>query len=151
MRTGVPNYSWKCPKDCVAKIDTGVPIGELLDELRPDESGNVEYNASHFPPPLTESRVATAKVYMAQILQHFIACSWGGCYNSLYFNVIVPFLDSPDIVDYVLRSPVVQESAGTMVGKTGAKIYPELRHKLQSVKSENIHAYLAENFGTSHF
>lgn len=83
---------------------------------------------------------------MAQILHHFIICRRGGCYNSLYFNVIVPLLDSPEIVDYVLRTLVIHEGIGTAVGKTGARIFPELRRRLQRVKSERIHAYLAENF-----
>jgi hypothetical protein len=146
VREDVPNYFWRCPNKCVPNIDTGVSSGEPLDELQPDESGTVEFNASHFFPPLTRSRVATAKVFMAHILHHFIVCSWGGCYNSLYFNVLVPFLDSPDIVDYVLRGPIVREGISMETGKTGAKIYPELRARLQGVESSRIRDYLAENF-----
>lgn len=146
LRTGVPNYSWKCPKDCILIIDTGVSITETLDDLPPDESGTVEFSASHFFPPLTKSRIATAKVYMAQILYHFIECSWGGCYNSLYFNILVPYLDSPVIVDYVLRSSIVHDETDARIGKTGAKIYPELHGRLQGVKSARIHEYLYENF-----
>jgi len=114
--------------------------------LQEDESGSVEFNASHFAAPLTASRVSTAKVFMAQILCHFIECTWGGCYNSLYFNVLVPHLDCPEIVDHVLRSPAVREEMGVWVGKTGARLYPELRNRLQGVTSTRIHKYLANNF-----
>ena len=146
MRTGGPNYRWQCPKNCLPAIETGVPTSEPLDDLRPDESGTVEFNASHFFPPLTRKRIATAKVFMAQILYHFIECTRGGCYNSLYFNVFVPHLNCPEIVDYVLRSSVVYGGMGVSKGKTGAKLYPELRKRLQGVTSSRIHTYLAENF-----
>jgi hypothetical protein len=149
MRTGGPNYRWQCPKNCLPAIDTGVPTDEPIDQLQPDESGTVEFNASHFVPPLTGRRISTAKVFMAQILYHFIECTRGGCYNSLYFSVLVPHLDCPEIVDYVLRSSVVQGGIGVSVGKTGAKLYPELRARLQSVASSRIHKYLAVNFSSS--
>jgi hypothetical protein len=127
-------------------IDTGVPISQQLDDLRADESGTLEYNASHFFPPMTQSRIATAKVFMAQILYHFISCSWGGCYNSLYSSVLVLHLDAPEILDYVLRSPVVWDGPGVQKAKSGARLYPELRHRLQGVASPRIRAYLEEHF-----
>ena len=55
IRTGIPNCCWQCPKNCLPAIDTGVPTAELLDVLRPDESGTVEFNASHFFPPITQA------------------------------------------------------------------------------------------------
>lgn len=146
MQAGVPTYRWQCPKQCLPAIDTGVPIDEPLDDLKPDAPGTVEFNASHFFPPMTKSRVATAKVFMAQILYHFIECTWGACYNSLYSNVLVPHLDAPEILDYVLRGPAVHDTDGTRVGKSGARLYPELRHRLQGITSPRIRTYLAENF-----
>jgi hypothetical protein len=119
-----------------------------LDDLQRDESGTVEFNASHFFPPMTTSRIATAKVFMAQILYHFIECTWGGCYNALYSNVLVPHLDTPEIVDYVLNSPVVSDGPAVQKAKTGARLYPELRHRLQGVKSPLVRAYLAKHFPT---
>ena len=86
---------------------------------------------------------------MAQILYHFIECSWGGCYNSLYFNILVPYLDAPDILDYVLRSSVIQDGIGVQTGRNGAKIYSDLRGRLEGVKSPHIRNYLAENFPQS--
>ena len=148
MRTGAPNYQWRCPKHCLPPIDTEVPTSEHLDDLQPDASGTVEFNASHFFPPMTKTRIATAKVFMAQVLCHFIECTYGTCYNSLYFNVLVPHLDAPEIVDYVLRSSLVRDGPGVQVGKSGARLYPELRSRLQGVTSSRIRTYLAENFHT---
>ena len=51
---------------------------------------------------MTVSRISTAKVFMAQILYHFIECTWGGCYNALYTNVLIPHLDAPDMPVSVL-------------------------------------------------
>jgi hypothetical protein len=146
LRTGFPHYTWQCPQHCLPAVCTGVPITELLDDLERDGSGTVEFNASHFFPPMSQSRVATAKVFMAQILYHFVSCSRGGCYNSLYFNVLVPHLECPEILDYALRSSVVHDCVGLQLGKSGARLYPELRGRLEGVKSPRIHAYLADNF-----
>lgn len=147
IRSGIINYSWVCPNGCKPLIDTGVVLDESIDSLQPDESGSVEFNASHFFPPLTKSRIATAKVFMPQILMHFIECTWGGCYNALYLNILVPYLDSPQALDYVLRGPIIQKSPGSIIGKTGAQIYPELLSRLQRVESPIIKNYLFENFG----
>lgn len=146
MRTSVPRYLWQCPKQCLPPIDTEVPTSEQLDDLHPDASGTVEFNATHFFPPMTKNRIATAKVFMAQILYHFIQCTWGTCYNALYLNVLVPHLDAPEVLDYVLRGSVVHNTAGVQVGTSGARLYPELLSRLQGVKSPRIRAYLAENF-----
>jgi hypothetical protein len=97
MRTGTPNYRWQCPRQCQTAIDTGVPIGKPSDDLQRDTSDMVEFNASRFFPPTTKSRIATAKVFMPHILHHFIECTRGGCYNSLYFNVLVPRLDAQEV------------------------------------------------------
>lgn len=98
---------------------------------------------------MTPSRIATAKVFMAQILYHFIECGRGGCYNSLYSNVLVPHLDAPEVVDYVLRSPIVRNSPEVQNAKSGAKLYPELGHRLRGVASSRIQAYLNEHFPIS--
>jgi hypothetical protein len=95
---------------------------------------------------MTQSRIATAKVFMGQILYHFIGCTWGGCYNSLYSNVLIPHLDAPEIIDYVLRSPLVKDGPGVQKAKSGARLYPELRYRLNGVVSPRVRAYLEEHF-----
>jgi hypothetical protein len=146
LRKGAPNYLWHCPEECLPVIDTGVPASEELDNLRRDEAGTMEHNGSHFFPPMTPSRIATAKVFMGHILCHFIQCGWATCYNALYFNVLVPHLDAPEVLDYVLQGGLVHDGPGVEVGKSGAKLYPELRSRLQRVASVRIRQYLADNF-----
>lgn len=83
---------------------------------------------------------------MAQILIHFISCQRGACYNALYFNVIVPHLDSAEVLDNVLKGTVVRGKSGILAGKSGARIFPELLGRLEKVESQVIGAYLQENF-----
>src|SRR5437762_8936873 len=130
LRDGLTNYSWQCASRCLPPVDTGVPTREVFDPIEGAESGNVEFNASLFWPPLLPNRVRTAKVFMPHILHHFIECTWGGCYNALCSNVIVPHLDSVHVLDYVLRSSAIHPTAETVTGKTGAVIYTELRWRL---------------------
>ena len=146
IREGLPNYSWQCPNRCLPRVDTGVPSSESLDPVPGAESGNVEFNASLFWPSLSPDRVRTAKVFMPHILHHFIECTWGACYNALYSNVIVPHLDSADVLDYVLRSSAIHSGTDVETGTTGARIYAELRRRLNGVQSAKIRQYLSENF-----
>jgi len=141
---GRSHYKWECPKRCLPALDTGVPIGQKLDDLRPDESGTVEFNASHFFPPMNQSRIATAKVFMAQILYHFIGCTWGGCYNSLYSNVLVPHLDAPEVVDYVLRSPQVWTAPKSRKQNPAQDFIPTAL-SLARVASPRVRAYLEKH------
>lgn len=149
LRTNTPRYAWECPRHCLPAIDTGVNASEPFDEFEGAEQGNVEFNATLFWPPLSQPRVLTAKVFMPQILYHFIECRRFSCYNSILTNVLVPHLDCVDVVDYVLRSPVVHTAVDVPVGKTGARIYTELWHRLNQVESTKIRQYLAENFRVS--
>ena len=146
LRQGLPNYSWQCPNRCLPPVDTGVPASEPFDAVEGAEAGNVEFNASLFWPPLSPNRVRTAKVFMPHILHHFIECTRGGCYNALYSNVIVPHLDSTDVVDHVLHSSAIHPTSDAATGKTGARIYAELHRRLNGVQSEKIRRYLSENF-----
>ena len=149
IREGLPNYSWQCPNHCLPPVDTGVPSSESFDPVAGAESGNVEFNASLFWPSLSPDRVRTAKVFMPHILHHVIECTWGGCYNALYWNVIVPHLDSTDVLDYVLSSSAIHAATDVETGATGARIYAELRRRLNGVQSEKICQYLSENFGAN--
>jgi hypothetical protein len=146
LRMEVSCYAWKCPNGCLSPIDTGVPVSQVLYEIEGAEFGNVEFNASLFRPPLPPEHVTTAKVFMIHVLDHFIDCTRGACYNSLYFDVLVPHLDSVDVVDYVLKSPVIRTRPDVVEGKTGARIYGELRQRLNGVQSEKIRKYISENF-----
>lgn len=146
LRTNIPHYAWECPHHCLPAIDTGANTSESFDAFDGAEQGNVEFNATLFWPPLTQQRLLTAKVFMPHILYHFIECGRFPCYNSILTNVLVPHLDSVDVLDYVLKSPIVHPAGDVMAGKTGARIYAELRHRLNQVKSTKIRQYLADTF-----
>ena len=90
--------------------------------------------------------VLTAKVFMPHILYHFIECGRFSCYNSILTNVLVPHLDSVAVLDYILKGAIVKPTQDVAVGKTGARIYTELWHRLNHVESAKIRKYLAENF-----
>src|SRR3989442_712860 len=84
LREGQPHYAWQCPSQCLPPLHTGVSISE---NIAPFESaamrdGQVEF--SIFTRPLSPELVPGAKTYMPEILHHFIECTRGACYNSIY-------------------------------------------------------------------
>ena len=145
-RETTPHYLWECPHHCLPAIDTGVYAIEKFEEFDGAEHGNVEFNATLFRPPLTHTRLQTAKIFMPQILLHFIECGRFYCHNSILTTVLVPHLDNVDALDYVLKSEVVRLTGGVEIGKTGAKIYSELLNRLNQVSSSKVRQYLTENF-----
>ena len=143
---GITNYSWKCEVNCLETVDTGVPITEDIQpfKLVAVENGQLKIPEAARPSP--PDRIPGLKVYMPQILHHFIECTWAGCYNSIYLNSIVPHLDSPSVVDYILRSPAIHGASASIAGRTGARIYGELLVRLGGVESERVQSYLRETF-----
>ena len=105
------NYSWQCEAGCNERIDTGIPTSSSITSFQRYAIHNGGLDISRVIRLLLPEYVSGARVYMPQIIYHFIECTWGGCYNHLYLNCIAPYLDSPAVVDYVLRSPVVYASA----------------------------------------
>ena len=85
---------------------------------------------------------------MPFIFYHFVECTRGACYNSIYFNLLVPNLDSAAVLDYVLRSPVIQGIPEVVDGVSKPRMYGELHSRLMSVKSPIIRQYLADTFGS---
>lgn len=85
---------------------------------------------------------------MPFILSHFISCTWGPCYQTLYRKLLVPHLESVPVLDYVLRSPVVYDARATLIdGISTPKMYPELYSYLMRVRSAEIRDYLLLTFG----
>lgn len=84
------------------------------------------------------------KAQMIEILKHFIECTWGAHYDTLFDKIIKPYLDNPYVLDYVLKSETVGNVG--LVGMTGAKIYPDLMTYLRRVDSEKIQKYLDNEF-----
>ena len=124
----------------------------LPEDITPFEQAGIKDGQIYTPlftRPLHTGHLPGAKVYMPFILCHFIECTWGACYNSIYFNLLVPHLDSAVVLDYVLRSPVVHGISEVVDGLSKPRIYGELKSRLLGVKSLTIHQYLAETFGPS--
>ncbi len=140
------NYSWQCESKCSERIDTGVPISSSIVPFQGYAVPTGELDISRVIRPLLPEHVNGVRVYMPQILHHFIECTWGACYNHLYLNCIAPYLDSPEVVDYVLRTPVVHLSADARRGSTGAMIYGELASSLRNVSCPEISDYLRRTF-----
>ena len=86
-------------------------------------------------------------VQMIQILEHFIGCTWGAHFNTMFDELIKPYLRDSVTLDYVLRGDSVKETKGNVIrGNTGAKIYPELYEYLITVNSSDIINYLETEF-----
>jgi ssDNA-binding Zn-finger/Zn-ribbon topoisomerase 1 len=95
--------------------------------------------------------IVEIKVQMIEILKHFIVCTWGAHYNTMFDMLIKPYLTDPNTLDYILRSEIINESKGNVVrGTTGAKIYPELNYYLNNVNSMEIKNYLKKEFATTY-
>lgn len=87
------------------------------------------------------------RAQMPQILEHFIECTWGACYNTLYKEIIKPYLNDPNALDYVLKGDYIKtEKDNVYKGKTGAKMYDDLFDRLIRVESDDIKCYLTEEF-----
>lgn len=83
------------------------------------------------------------KAQMVEILIHFIRCDWSPHYNTMFEQLIMVYLDDPDVLDYVLKNTVWYVG---IKGKTGANIYPELMKYLRKIKSPEIQNYLNNEF-----
>ncbi len=144
------NYRWKCENGCRETIDTGVPTqSDILPFQQEVVANNGNLDGQQLCQPALSEHISGLKVYMPQILYHYIECSWGACYSSIYAYCLKPYLDSPNVLDYVLRSPVIYCTKDSWVGLTGAMIYPELFEYLSGVDSPMIRQYLRENFEQS--
>lgn len=87
------------------------------------------------------------KVQMVEILNHFIDCTWGVHYMTLLNKMIIPYLDDPKVLDFVLKGPIIRQAKGNVyLGKSGAKMYDELYYCLRRVENENIQHYLINEF-----
>jgi hypothetical protein len=148
LKENVPTYSWQCANKCMPLVDTGVALSEDINpfELVGIKDGKVF--EPFFTRPLHSSHIPGAKVYMPFVLYHFIECTWGACYNSIYLNLLVPHLNSVSVLDYVLRSPVVQSDSQFAEDSSQPKMYGNLYSRLLGVESTDIKKYLAETFRT---
>lgn len=140
-------YAWACARECGNPIETGVAESADIQPFVAEGLNQGELATPIFTRPVPEVARAGVQVYMPQILYHFIECSWGACYNSIFQNALVPLLESESVVDFVLRTDVIRTYKGNVFdGVNGAKIYSELFGYLSRVESLEIRNYLRKNF-----
>lgn len=170
VREAVTNYAWQCPNRCLPPVETGVSTSESLvpfegaavagfesssassvdsrsNELMLTVCSLILSGSAVFTKPLPPHFVPGAKVYAPHILTHFIECTRGGCYNSIYQNFLVPHFDSASVLDYVLRTPVVRGDTVFEDGIPAPRMYPELLSRLCGIRSPKIQQYLVHRFG----
>jgi hypothetical protein len=137
-------YVWRCLLDCQPPLITGVVATEDITDFERAAVSRSTVDTGLFEHPVQAEHVPGVKVYMPFLLFHFISCGWGACYHSLFEHVIVPHLDSVEILDYVLRSRVVIDPT---VSEHEPKMYGELYDYLVRVESKFIRLYLSSQFG----
>ncbi|MEM0519588.1 hypothetical protein [Aequorivita flava] len=87
------------------------------------------------------------KVQMIDILNHFIGCTWGAHYMTLFNKMIIPYLDDPKVLQFVLKGPVINDNKGNVFrGKSGTKMYEELYFYLKRVEAERFKDFLSSEF-----
>lgn len=143
---GHPTYLWECPAGCSFKIDTRVPIDTPTADLCLQGVRIEDVDINIFVCPFSENLIPIAKIYMPFILIHFIECTRGGCFMGLYRNCLEPYLDNADVLDYVLRSGVINMKKDGYLGDNGAPMYSELFGFLMRIGSSEIQNYLRLNY-----
>lgn len=126
------------------------PPTSLPGLLDPDSAGEWEPGGPHdfvvLAAPLDPTCIPGARTYMPFILYHYIECTWGPCYSSLFAHVIRPHLASVEVLEYVLRSPVVRDDMSEANRPDEPRMYRELYHQLRQVRSATVRRYVTETF-----
>jgi hypothetical protein len=98
--------------------------------------------------------VTAIKYNMGEYLAHFIECTWGAHYNTLFRNFICTFLDDLNTLKTVLKSDVIKENSNMVVSKNGYKmfweLYCHLHQAASSVNSSDIRNFLKSEFPDFH-
>lgn len=136
-----PLFNWTC-KDCneISSYESEIDIDFTKHDFKPLLDSLTSKSIKE-----QEKVVTEIKSQMVYILKHFIECTWGSHYNTVFKKLIKPYLDNPLVLDYVLKSEIIKDK-NIVIGKTGAKAYPELMNYLKRVDSPKIHEYLKQEF-----
>ena len=90
--------------------------------------------------------VLAIKAQMGSILRHCIECDWGACYNTKFDELVSPYLDDVNLLDEILKSEIIRETSDVIIGRTGARIFPEFIRKLSKCRNPGIRDYLSTEF-----
>lgn len=95
--------------------------------------------------------ITAVKFNMGNYLAHFIECTWGAHYNTLYKDFILYFLDDLNLLKAVLKSDVIKDKDNTVVSKNGYKMFWELYCRLKKTGStSDIRGFLVVEFPELH-
>lgn len=143
-KTKCEQFTWVCSNNpaCSAEFPYIIP-SDRFDYANNDftKTINTFNNISMEKRTEIESEI---KVQMVEILNHFIECTWGAHYNTLFDRIIKVYLDDPTVLDFVLKSEVIKKDI--INGKSGAKMFPMLFEYLKTVNSQRIQNYLDDEF-----
>jgi hypothetical protein len=92
--------------------------------------------------------LATAvRFNIGNYLSHFISCTWGAHYQTLFKNFILLYLDDLNILKQILKSEVIKEDKeNTVISKKGYKMFWDLYKYLMKVHSPDIQNFLRLEF-----
>lgn len=90
--------------------------------------------------------ITAIKYNMGNYLAHYIECSSGAHYNTLYKDFILNFLDDLNILKIVLKSDVIKEKDNVIVSKNAYKIFWDLFKKLMNINCPEIRKFLRLEF-----
>lgn len=143
----IGKYFWRCSKypECKHTKDYNYPKSRF--DFANDDFLSTLNSIDEKSDPERQEILNEITVQMPQILEHFIKCSWGAHYNTMFEKIIKPHLTDPLTLDFVLNGDCIKEYKGNVIrGKTGAKIYQELFIYLKRVESRPIQEYLENEF-----
>ena len=94
--------------------------------------------------------ITAIKYSMGNYLAHFIECTWGAHYNTLYKNFIITYLDDLNILKKVLKSNVIKESENVIISKNGYKMFWELYCRLKKIHHADFRNFFISEFPKFH-
>jgi hypothetical protein len=91
--------------------------------------------------------IVAVRYNIGNYLAHFIECTWGAHYNSLYKHFITLHLKDLNILKKVLSSDVIKEDKNNIIiSQNGYKMFWALYKYLINIKSVEISGFLKEEF-----
>lgn len=112
-----------------------------------------------------EDCINVLKINMPDILCHLIKCTWGGHFQRIIDNIIVPYFDNLDILKFILKwehgagtnllsNHIDRESVFSRLlirdeysNENGYKMFSYLHQTLLEVNDENIKEFVKSEFG----
>lgn len=95
--------------------------------------------------------ITAIRFNMYTYVAHFIECSSGAHYNTIFKYFIREYLDDINILKAILSSKYIKDAKNnTTTSKNGYKIYNELYRYLMKIKNKEIKHFLKTEFPILH-